>query len=381
MSQFQCRWALLGLSNIANTFVDDILIPRDASESIAHIVVCVSTTGTEKRAKNWLKQHKSLNGHDVKIFTSADKMLRSGDFDIVYISTPHPLHYAHSRSAIQNGRNVLVEKPATMNKPQYENLIALAKEANVVLMEAMWTRYLPAVLYLEQELLPKIGNVKRVFSDLSVPIVDKDTPLTHRLVDKQAGAGSMLDMGVYALAWADIAFGRSSAVKVVFSSTVKYNTGKELIDDINTTVLSNPENDGAVAVVTTSLTLAGSSKIEDKLAVKKVAPSVRIEAANAQVCVPFPLIRPQELHVEWYNKDNLGLNGGEKHEIIKKPVERGWGFWYEADIIAKEVKNRENNKGVAGVVIGEADSLRILEWMDTARKMSGISYDAALEAL
>lgn len=382
-SKVHCRWALLGLSNIATQFVDDLLLKRDATDPISHQIACVSTTGTSERAKSWLGDRPGLNIKSVTIYTSADEMLESGDFDIVYISTPHPLHYSLALKAINSKRNVLVEKPATMNAAQFENLAKLAKEKSIVFMETMWTRYLPAVLYLQQHLLPKIGSVKRVFSDLSVPLVSKEMPLTSRVLDKKAGAGALLDMGVYALTWIDVAFGGSSAAKVHSASSIPYHTGKEPIDDINTVLITTPDSGGAVGIATTSLTLPGSKKQSDKLAVKKIAPSVRIEATNAQVCIHFPLIRPQELHIEWYNEDNLDEEGREKHEIVQKPVERGWGLWYQADLMAREVDARQkmNPAPQIGMVIGETESLRILSWMDTVRRTTGIVYDAEDEVV
>lgn len=380
---FTCRWALLGLSNIATTFVDDLLLPRDASDPITHQIACVSTTGTLERAQQWLRDRKIPCPDDVTVFTSPDEMFKSGKFDIIYISTPHPLHYRATLAALRAGHNVLVEKPATMNAPQFKRLAAVARDSGAVLMEAMWTRYLPTVLHLQREVLPRLGGVKRVFADLSVPIASKDMSITSRLLDKKAGAGALLDMGVYALTWADVAFAGSEATKVAFARTVPYDTGRELIDDINTVVLSNPSEGGAVAIVTTSLTLAGSTKAADKLAVKKVSPGVRIEGVNGQVSVPFPLIRPQELRVEWYDEAHLDAEGEATCETIAKPVERGWGLWYQADVIAKAVMDRQKGSGSTskGLVIGEEESLRVLGWMDAARQMAGITYDEESEAI
>jgi predicted dehydrogenase len=115
------------------------------------------------------------------------------DSNIVYISTPHPLHYRHILVAPKNKRNVLVEKPATLNRKQYEVLCKHAKEQNVVLMEALWTRYLPATQYFKNELLPKIGQVKRVYAEFSFPIYSPDMPLSFRFFDKGAGAGALLE--------------------------------------------------------------------------------------------------------------------------------------------------------------------------------------------
>ena len=167
----QCRWAALSLSSIAAVFLPDLLLPRPPSESIHHSLVAVSTTGSSSRASSWLSDKGIPNPEQVKLYHSWEEMLEKGDFDIVYVSTPHPLHYAHVRKALQCKRNVLVEKPATMNRAQYASLASLAKQNGVVLMEAMWTRYLPVTRYFKEELLPRIGNVKRVNAEFSFPIV------------------------------------------------------------------------------------------------------------------------------------------------------------------------------------------------------------------
>ncbi|CAK7243419.1 MAG: hypothetical protein STHCBS139747_004941 [Sporothrix thermara] len=396
-SPFTCRWALLGLSGIAVTFVEDLLLPRDASDPIRHEVVCVSTTGSVERARKWLADRK-VPGADsaVTVYSSSDEMLASADFDVVYISTPHPLHYQAALTALRSHRSVLVEKPATMNRAQFLKLAEVAKaESHAVLMEAMWTRYLPATLHLQNELLPKIGAVKRVFADLSVPIVDPAavSATSNRLIDKQAGAGAMLDMGVYALTWADVALGGSPATTVAYADSIPFATGSALIDDINTVVLRRPASSDAssspaVAIVTTSLSLAGAPCAADKLAVEKVAPGVRIEGTLAQVSVPFPLIRPQELRVEWYGDSDAHKAEAAK-EVLSLPVARGWGLWYQADVIAKAVQAQRqavaaaggDAASVPGKVIGEEESARILGWMDTARQTAGIAYDAALEAV
>jgi predicted dehydrogenase len=376
-TKFTCRWALLGLSSIAITFVDDLLLPRAENESIHHVIAAVSTTKDAEIARGWLADRKVSNVEEIEVFLSFEDMLQKGNFDAVYISTPHPLHYQHAKLAISNGRNVLLEKPATMNRPQFQKLVEMAKEKQVVLMEAMWTRYLPVATYLQKVLLPKVGRVRRVFSDLSVPIAGPSIPSTSRLMDKEAGAGALLDMGVYAVTWVDIAFGGSKATEVIHAHSLFYNTGNDLIDDINTVLLSDPFSQ-SVGIVTTSLSMPGSNSHPDKLSVKKVAPAVRIEAEKAQISIPFPLIRPQELHVEWYGTEDTTGDGAEKLEDIRMPVTRGWGLWYQADIIADRVKDQKQN---GGEVIGEEESLRVLGWLDEARRLAGIKYSEKIEAV
>lgn len=393
-NQFTCRWAVLSLSNIASVFLPDVLLPREASSSIKHELVSVSTTGGASRAADWLAENKIPNADSITVYHSWEEMLEKGDFDVVYISTPHPLHYAHVQKALQCKRNVLVEKPATMNRAQFTQLCQLAKDRGVVLMEAMWTRYLPATLYLQNELLPRIGDVKRVYAEFSFPIVSPDLSHESRFLDKAAGAGSLLDQGVYALTWADLALNglpssqEGTKTEVVHAHSMRVPGVKGEVDDINTVILAKSQNGDsgskhseAVAIVTTSMTLPGSSKpaFYQRLQAKKASPAVRIEATKASVSIPFPPIRPQELHVQWYDEEHLDGNGIETEEVVKMPVERGWGIWYQADVIAERVARRKGGPQSMGEVIGEEESKRVLGWMDRAREMAGIVYDATLE--
>ena len=155
------------------------------------------------------------------------------------------------------------------------------------------------------------------------------------------------------------------------------------IDDIDTVILSQQDESSkkqqAVAIVTTSMTLPGSNKpsFYQRLQAKKSAPAVRIEATKASIAIPFPPIRPQELHVQWYDEDHVDANGIEKDEIIEMPVERGWGLWYQADVVAQKVASKKT--GGEGEVVGVDGSLRVLRWMDEARQLAGISYSAEIE--
>jgi len=368
-----CCWAALSLSNIATVFLPDLLGREDAQYE--HKLVAISTTGSNERAQKWFKAHKIPNPESIVVYNSWQTMLEQGDFDIVYISTPHPLHYEEILKALKCKRNILVEKPATMNAAQYRKCIELANQQGVVLMEAMWTRYLPSTRYLKEELLPKIGKVRRVYSDFSFPIVGPDLQDTSRFLDKAAGAGALLDQGVYALTWADLALNgvEVGETNVVHSSSWSVPERSGEVDDINTVVLANK---GATAIVTTSMTLPGSSKppFYIRLGAQKAAPSVRIEATEASVAIPFPPIRPEELHVQWYGYAHLNEDGTEKNEIIKKPV-CGWGIWYQADVIAAAVFNKQP------CVIGAEESLRVLGWMDEARRLADIKYDEKLEQI
>lgn len=363
-SRRTCRWAALSLSSIATQFFPDLLGREEAK--FQHELVAVSTTGSSDRAKRWLTDNKIAG--DVAIYHSWESMLEKGDFNIVYISTPHPLHYEHVLKALKCKRNVLVEKPAVMNAAQYERCISLAKEQNVVLMEAMWTRYLPITKHFKEELLPKLGDIRRVYAEFSFPIYSPDMPHSSRFLDKKAGAGSLLDQGVYALTWVDLAFNglRPSPMEVVHADMISIPNVPGDVDDMNTIILRRKD---AVAIITTSMTMVGSNKPDfyTRFQSKKHSPSVRIEGTKGAVAVPFPLIRPDGLSVQWYDEASLDSNGREKDEVITKPLV-GWGIWYQADVIAKAVFD-----GYSGTINAD-ESLRVLRWMDKARELAGIKY-------
>ena len=109
ISHFTCRWAFLRLSNIAGVFLPYILPHRDESVPIEYETVAVSTTESSERATKWLTNNKASNTNSAKI-SDLSVELQSGDFDIVSISTLHPLHYQAVRTALECKRNVLIKK-------------------------------------------------------------------------------------------------------------------------------------------------------------------------------------------------------------------------------------------------------------------------------
>lgn len=98
----------------------------------------------------------------------------------------------------------------------------------------------------------------------------------------------------------------------------------------------------------------------------------RIEATKVSIAIPFPPIRPEEIHVQWYGEDYVDGERIEKEEVIKKPVERGWGIWYQADVIARRLQERQRQRVKEGETIGAEGSLRVLGWMD--RRVSKLEF-------
>ena len=125
--------------------------------------------------------------------------------DIVYVATPHPLHHANARLCLEAGKAVLCEKPFTLNAGQARDLVGLARERRLFLMEAMWTRFLPAIVEIRRLVSEgAIGEVRHLTADFGFR---KEFDPRHRLFDPALGGGALLDIGVYLVSLASMLFG------------------------------------------------------------------------------------------------------------------------------------------------------------------------------
>lgn len=140
---------------------------------------------------------------------SVDELLASDEIDLVYIATTHDSHFELAKRAIEHGTAVLLEKAFTMDAAEAEELIELARERGVFLMEAMWMRFNPAIRRVA-ELLAEgaIGEPRQLTASFGFVIPDPE----HRLWDPDRGGGSALDQGVYPLALADLLFGEHASL-------------------------------------------------------------------------------------------------------------------------------------------------------------------------
>ena len=87
-----------------------------------------------------------------KAYTTLDEALRKEELDGIIIATPTPLHYQHTKKALENGLHVLVEKPMTTTSKEALELIELAKQNNKILMTGFLLRYSPAVQFVREKL-------------------------------------------------------------------------------------------------------------------------------------------------------------------------------------------------------------------------------------
>ncbi|MBD5445206.1 MAG: Gfo/Idh/MocA family oxidoreductase [Lachnospiraceae bacterium] len=144
-----------------------------------------------------------------KAYGSYEEMLADENVELVYIATPHSHHYSHMKLCIEAGKHVLCEKAFTVNEKQAREVFRLAKEKDVLVTEAIWTRYMPSRKIINDLLAEGIiGEVKTLTANLDYNIVDKE-----RIIRPELAGGALLDVGVYTINFALMHFGNKIAKK------------------------------------------------------------------------------------------------------------------------------------------------------------------------
>ena len=130
----QFRWGILGPGKIAHKFATSLAAIPDAQ------VYAIGSRAIE-RAEAFAQKY-----HAPKIFGSYEDLVRYQEVDAIYVATPHPYHMENALLCLEHGIPVLCEKPFAMNRKQVNHIIAAAEKHNTFLMEALWSRFLPAFL-------------------------------------------------------------------------------------------------------------------------------------------------------------------------------------------------------------------------------------------
>jgi predicted dehydrogenase len=141
-----------------------------------------------------------------KSYGSYEELARDPDIDIVYVASQHPQHAEYTILCLENGKNVVCEKPVAVNAKQTVRMIECARKNNVFLMEGMWTRFFPSVIK-TRELIAEgaIGKVRHLNADFCF----RASPNPEsRLFNPEAAGGSLLDVGIYNISFASMVYGK-----------------------------------------------------------------------------------------------------------------------------------------------------------------------------
>ena len=190
------RWGILGPGAIARTFATAV----DALEE--HEVVATGSRDQERaRAFN------AERGYDGAEAGTYRQLVRSEAVDAIYVATPHPSHLEHAALALRHGKAVLCEKPLTVNASEARAMCGIARNHGRLLVEAMWSRFLPATRQVAQWLADgAVGEPRRL--TCSFGFHTQFDP-NSRLYAPELAGGSLLDVGCYTLSLASLVFGEA----------------------------------------------------------------------------------------------------------------------------------------------------------------------------
>lgn len=317
------KWGIVGPGNIANKFAQAIKIVSGAS------LVAVASRSEEK-AREFAEKY------DIpKIFSSYEEMAMCNDVDAVYIATPHPFHKSCAEIFLNAKKHVLCEKPVCVNAKQAIDLMQCAEKNGVFLMEAMWTRFLPAI----QEAIKiaksgEIGEIKGVSADFCYSITPNED---HKIYRNDMAGGSLLDVGVYGLNLADIFFEDEPEI-ITAISDINYGI------DCHTNILLKYKN-GAIASISSATNV--------------VKPSTGYISGTKGYIVLPRFYGAQELVVS--------VNKEERH-IVKNSMGNG----FEEEIC--EACNCIRMGKLQSDIMPMSKSIKILKQMDHIREQIQLKY-------
>jgi predicted dehydrogenase len=188
------NWAVIGTGGIADRFTS--VLGSQAYGKLRGVLA----TG-ETKAREFTLKHQKASCDAAIIYNNVTELIEDDQVDAVYVATPHTSHYDFTRLLLLAKKPVLCEKPLTVTAVEAHELIKLAKENKVFLMEALWTKTLPVwrrVRHLLNDGV--IGKVDHYSADMGFYFPYDSS---HRLFNKELAGGILLDMGVYPLSLAN----------------------------------------------------------------------------------------------------------------------------------------------------------------------------------
>ncbi|MDB5120752.1 MAG: afr 2 [Sphingobacteriales bacterium] len=322
------RWGILGCGRIAGKFSSDLKLVSDAE------LIAVGSRSQES-ADNFADEFNVKYRH-----ASYASLVENPEVDVIYIATPHNLHYENTLLCLNNNKAVLCEKPFAMNWKQSKEMIDLARQKNVFLMEALWTKFHPHYIKTMEVLKAgAIGDIKSVLINFGFKPTE---PIPKRLFDAQLGGGTMMDIGIYNVFMALSVLGKPDEI---FAHMIAAPTG---VDEQCSVIFKYKTGAMASMFSTFSVNLATEAEIcgtegRLKLTSRFYEPSTILEL--------YPSINVKE--------------------IIPVHKEDGFGYQYEA----RHVNYCLQNNLTESPIVSHDDTLLLMETLDTIRAVAGIKYE------
>ncbi len=193
------RWGILGTGHIADVFASDLALLTDEAELAA------VASRDDQRAARFAAAHGFARSYG-----SYSELAADPEVDVCYVASPHPDHYPTARCCLEAGKAVLVEKPLTTNPDDTAELISIARDRGLFLMEALWTRTNPLLRQIaELARTQVIGPIRHLQLNFGFCFTGSSD---HRLLNPELGGGAILDLGVYPAHIAQLLLGEPASI-------------------------------------------------------------------------------------------------------------------------------------------------------------------------
>ena len=319
------RWGILGTGRIAGLFATGLA-------SVPGAEIAAVGSRTQEAADAFGDRFAISRRHGSYAALAADP-----DVDVIYVATPHTLHAENSLLCLGAGKAVLCEKPFALNARQADEVIAFARGRGLFLMEAMWSRYYPAMVR-ARELLAggAIGEPRLLNADLGFR---SQVNPAGRLYNPALGGGALLDVGVYPVSFASMVFGTPTDI------LTRGHLGETGVDEQGAIILGYPG--GRLAVLYTS---------------------IRTPTPHEGTIMGMEgMLR---IGLDWHKPDRVTLNRpGQPEEVTRIPFE-GNGYNYEAAEVVACLRDGRTESAIMPL----DETLAIMRTLDAIRERWGLTY-------
>ncbi|MEV7034402.1 Gfo/Idh/MocA family oxidoreductase [Streptomyces sp. NPDC093272] len=328
MAEQSVRWGILATGGIAAAFAADLVDLPDAE--------IAAVASRSARSAEAFAERFGIG----RAYGDWESLARDEDIDVVYVATPHSAHRAAAGLCLEAGRNVLCEKAFTIDLREAGELVALAKEHDRFLMEAMWMYCNPLVRRLKALVEDgAIGEVRTVQADFGL---EGPFPPAHRLRDPALGGGALLDLGVYPVSFAHLLLGEPDGMS---ARAVLSDEGV----DLQTGALLSWES-GALAMVHCSI-------------VGGTGTTASVTGSRGRIDVPDGFFNPERFV--------LHRDGRDPEEFALDPADGPRNtFRHEAREVMRALRAGEKESPLVPL----AGTLSVMRTLDTLRAQTGVHY-------
>lgn len=224
------KWAILGPGTAASDFAKALLEVNGSIYAVG--------SRTLEKAQKFAKMH-----HIEKAYGNYEEMLQDQEIDVVYISTPHSVHYEYIIESLKNNKHVFCEKAITVNNKQLSEIIHLAEEKHLIVAEAMTIYHMPLYKKLREMISSgQLGKLKMIQVSFGSC---KEYDVNNRFFSKELAGGALLDIGTYALSFTR--YFLSKQPQEILTTVKEFETG---VDEQSGIILKNAADEMAVISLT-----------------------------------------------------------------------------------------------------------------------------------